>query len=102
MAEKSNSNIGFEKQIWDATCVLWSHIPAAEYRKMIIGLIFLRYISSAFEKNITSSSQKEKALKKIVMSIWEIIFSLSLKKQNGLLLQLRLILRKSEQSLMKQ
>ena len=26
------------------------HIPAAEYRKVIIGLIFLRYISSAFER----------------------------------------------------
>ena len=46
----NNANIGFEKQIWDAACVLWGHIPAAEYRKVIIGLIFLRYISSAFEK----------------------------------------------------
>ena len=26
------------------------HIPAAEYRKVIVGLIFLRYISNAFEK----------------------------------------------------
>lgn len=42
--------IGFEKQIWDAACVLWGHIPAAEYRKVIVGLIFLRYISSSFEK----------------------------------------------------
>lgn len=50
MAEKNNANIGFEKQIWDAACVLWGHIPAAEYRKVIIGLIFLRYISSAFER----------------------------------------------------
>ena len=50
MAENNNANIGFEKQIWDAACVLWGHIPAAEYRKVIIGLIFLRYISSAFEK----------------------------------------------------
>lgn len=50
MATKSNANIGFEKQIWDAACVLWEHIPAAEYRKVIVGLIFLRYISSAFEK----------------------------------------------------
>lgn len=50
MAEKSNANIGFEKQIWDAACVLWGHIPAAEYRKVIVGLIFLRYISGAFEK----------------------------------------------------
>ena len=50
MAEKTNANLGFEKQIWDAACVLWGHIPAAEYRKVIVGLIFLRYISSAFER----------------------------------------------------
>ncbi|WP_304507975.1 type I restriction-modification system subunit M [Anaerotignum sp.] len=49
MADNS-IKIGFEKQIWDAACVLWGHIPAAEYRKVIVGLIFLRYISSAFEK----------------------------------------------------
>ncbi len=47
---KENTKIGFEKQIWDAACVLWGHIPAADYRKVIVGLIFLRYISSAFEK----------------------------------------------------
>ena len=50
MAGKTNANIGFEKQLWDAACVLWGHIPAAEYRKVIIGLIFLRYISAAFDK----------------------------------------------------
>ena len=50
MPDKTNANIGFEKQLWDAACVLWGHIPAAEYRKVIIGLIFLRYISSAFDK----------------------------------------------------
>ena len=49
MAEKTQANIGFEKQIWDAACVLWGHIPAADYRKVIIGLIFLRYVSTAFE-----------------------------------------------------
>ncbi|MDD7401205.1 MAG: class I SAM-dependent DNA methyltransferase [Eubacteriales bacterium] len=50
MADNTNANIGFEKQLWDAACVLWGHIPAAEYRKVIIGLIFLRYISGAFDK----------------------------------------------------
>lgn len=50
MAGKSNANLGFEKQIWDAACELWGHIPAADYRKVIVGLIFLRYISSSFEK----------------------------------------------------
>ena len=52
MADKTNANIGFEKQLWDAACVLWGHIPAAEYRKVIIGLIFLRYISAAFDKSL--------------------------------------------------
>lgn len=50
MAKNNSTDIGFEKQIWDAACVLWGHIPAAEYRKIIVGLIFLRYISNAFEK----------------------------------------------------
>ena len=50
MSKKDEVIIGFEKQIWDAACVLWGHIPAAEYRKVIIGLIFLRFISNAFEK----------------------------------------------------
>ena len=50
MPEKTKANIGFEKQLWDAACVLWGHIPAAEYRKVIIGLILLRYISVAFTR----------------------------------------------------
>ena len=48
MAVQNNANIGFEKQIWDAACVLWGHILAAEYRKVIGGLIFLRYILSNY------------------------------------------------------
>ena len=51
MAKKSSAKIGFEKQIWDAAVKLWGHISAAEYRKVIVGLIFLRYISSVFEKH---------------------------------------------------
>lgn len=50
MAKNNDTNIGFEEQIWNAACVLWGHIPAAEYRKVIVGLIFLRYISNAFDK----------------------------------------------------
>lgn len=53
MVGKNNANLGFEKQIWDAACELWGHIPAADYRKVIVGLIFLRYISAAFEKRYT-------------------------------------------------
>ena len=31
MAEKNNTNIGFEKEIWDTECVLWGHILPAEW-----------------------------------------------------------------------
>lgn len=31
MAENNTSNIGFEKQIWDAACVLRGNIDASEY-----------------------------------------------------------------------
>ena len=65
MATENNANIGFEKQIWDAACVLWGHIPAAEYRKVIVGLIFLRYISSAFEKRYQQLVDEATGLKMI-------------------------------------
>ena len=30
MADKNNANLGFEKQIWDAACVLWGHFPGGD------------------------------------------------------------------------
>lgn len=65
--EKSNANMGFEKEIWDAACVLWGHIPAADYRKVIVGLIFLRYVSCAFEKGTKHLSRRATGLKTIRM-----------------------------------
>ena len=49
MADKTTSNIGFEKQIWDAACVLRGNIDASEYKSVVLGLIFLKYISDRFE-----------------------------------------------------
>ena len=50
MAEKSTTSIGFEKQIWDAACVLRGNIDASEYKSVVLGLIFLKYISDRFEE----------------------------------------------------
>ncbi len=50
MAEMSTTNIGFEKQIWDAACVLRGNIDASEYKSVVLGLIFLKYISDRFEE----------------------------------------------------
>ena len=49
MAENNSSNIGFEKQIRDAACVLRRNIDASEYKSVVLGLIFLKYISDRFE-----------------------------------------------------
>ena len=49
MAETNTGNIGFEKQIWDAACVLRGNIDASEYKSVVLGLIFLKYISDRFE-----------------------------------------------------
>lgn len=46
----NTADIGFEKQIWDAACILRGNIDAAEYKHVILGLIFLKYISDSFEK----------------------------------------------------
>ena len=49
MAKKVTADIGFEKQIWDAACVLRGNMDASEYKNVVLGLIFLKYISDRFE-----------------------------------------------------
>ena len=49
MADKNTANIGFEKQIWDAACVLRGNMDASEYKNVVLGLIFLKYISDRFD-----------------------------------------------------
>jgi len=49
MSEKNTAGIGFEKQIWDAACVLRGNMDASEYKSVVLGLIFLKYISDRFE-----------------------------------------------------
>ena len=49
MPDKNTAAIGFEKQIWDAACVLRGNMDASEYKSVVLGLIFLKYISDSFE-----------------------------------------------------
>ena len=49
MAKNNSTDIGFEKQIWDAACVLRGNMDASEYKNVVLGLIFLKYISDRFD-----------------------------------------------------
>lgn len=40
----------FEKEIFDAANKLRGNIDAAEYKNVILGLIFLKYVSDSFEQ----------------------------------------------------
>lgn len=48
MADKNTADIGFEKQICDAACVLRGNMDASKYKNVVLGLIFLKYISDRF------------------------------------------------------
>src|SRR3954454_13786914 len=39
-----------EKQLWKAADKLRKNIDAAEYKHVVLGLIFLKYISDSFEE----------------------------------------------------
>ncbi|MCG3183270.1 MAG: hypothetical protein ICCCNLDF_01356 [Planctomycetes bacterium] len=44
-----NANLGFERELWQAADALRNNMDAAEYKHVVLGLLFLKYISDAFE-----------------------------------------------------
>lgn len=46
----NNTQEPIEKQLWKAADKLRKNIDAAEYKHVVLGLIFLKYISDAFEE----------------------------------------------------
>lgn len=56
MAKKQSSkiatgaNLGFEEKLWASADKLRGHIDAAEYKHVVLGLVFLKYVSDAFQE----------------------------------------------------
>ncbi len=55
MAPKKNgktngATVGFESTLWQAADKLRNNMDAAEYKHVVLGLIFLKYISDSFEE----------------------------------------------------
>ena len=49
MANINTADIGFEKEIWKAADLLRGNLDASEYKSVVLGLIFLKYLSDRFE-----------------------------------------------------
>ena len=62
MAKKENTtSIGFEDAIWRAADKLRGNLNASEYEGVVLGLIFLKYISDKFEAKYTELLQEPDA-----------------------------------------
>jgi len=46
----NGATLGFEATLWAAADKLRNNMDAAEYKHVVLGLIFLKYISDAFEE----------------------------------------------------
>jgi type I restriction enzyme M protein len=49
----ATANLGFEAKLWLAADKLRNNMDAAEYKHVVLGLIFLKYISDRFEEHRT-------------------------------------------------
>jgi type I restriction enzyme M protein len=51
-SKKTNGrgSLGFEEQLWQSADQLRGNMDAAVYKHVVLGLIFLKYISDAFEQ----------------------------------------------------
>jgi len=56
----NGGNLGFEEKLWAAADKMRGHMDAAEYKHVALGLIFLKYISDAFqERNAALRADKD-------------------------------------------
>jgi type I restriction enzyme M protein len=50
MTKNNNgANLGFENKLWEMADKMRGHMDAGEYKHVVLGLIFLKYISDAFQ-----------------------------------------------------
>ena len=50
-AKGNGANLGFEEKLWQAADKMRGHMDPGEYKHVALGLIFLKYISDAFEEH---------------------------------------------------
>jgi type I restriction enzyme M protein len=48
--ESNGANVGYEAELWKMADALRGSMDAGEYKHVVLGLIFLKYISDAFEE----------------------------------------------------
>ena len=60
-SDSTGATVGYEAELWRMADALRGSMDAAEYKHVVLGLIFLKYISDAFEEQ-HAALQAERAL----------------------------------------
>ena len=60
-SEPAGASLGFESTLWLAADKLRNNMDAAEYKHVVLGLIFLKYISDAFEEKHAALAADKKS-----------------------------------------
>ena len=61
--KNNHHDLGFEKELWNAADRLRGNIDVSEYKNVVLGLLFLKYISDSFYKRrevLTNMTRDEK------------------------------------------
>ena len=51
-SDGNGATTGYEAELWQMADALRGSMDAAEYKHVVLGLIFLKYISDAFEESV--------------------------------------------------
>src|SRR3989344_5718989 len=54
MKKQSSANLGFEEKLWAVADKMRNNMDPSEYKHIVLGLIFLKYISDSFEDCINT------------------------------------------------
>ncbi|MDE4084642.1 class I SAM-dependent DNA methyltransferase [Planococcus maritimus] len=55
----STANIGFEEKLWSMADKLRGSMDASEYKNVVLGLLFLKYVSDSFEEKYEELTQDD-------------------------------------------
>lgn len=72
----NGSNLGLEEKLWIAADKMRGHMDAAEYKHVLLGLIFLKYISDIHEEqNAEHKNQAENIFSVPKLASWPYLLS---------------------------
>src|SRR6266849_2560880 len=58
---KNGANLGFEQTLWQMADKLRGNMDAADYKNVVLGLVFLKYISDAFQERYEALKKEKHA-----------------------------------------